>query len=194
MSRLLFPFVALLCVPALANAQVGGGTPQPPTFVPISPAMPGISPVPRPVVPGRPGRPIIPLPPIWGGGWFPYYGYGYPAQQPPVVVQVQAPPVVVGTPAEPDRVVVISNEFPATLVLEFPSAAEVWVNGKKAEDEATNEWVLTSPVLKQGEEYKFEVRGRWKSNGKTYEAERSIAVPGGKRSRSIVVAGAEVRE
>ena len=145
-------------------------------------------------------RPGFPFPPVWGGGffllrlrlWLRLYNYGGQ----PVVVQVSGPVGLGGGSPAPasERVVAISNEFPAVLVLEFPAAAEVWVNGKKAEGEATNEWTLTSAVLPAGGEYKFEVKGRWKAGGKTYEAERSVVVAGGKRSRAIVVAGTEVRE
>ena len=193
MSRHLLALAVLLGLPALAVAQPGTGKQNPPTFLPISPVMPGISPVMPPLNPiggGKPGKPIFP--PIWGG-WFPYYGYGYGGQPPVIVVQVPAP-VPVGPPPPPERVVVISNEFPAVLVLEFPAAAEVWVNGAKAEGEPTSEWTLTSPVLKAGGEFTFEVKARWKSGGKTFEAERSVVVAGGKRSRAIVVAGTEVKE
>jgi uncharacterized protein (TIGR03000 family) len=197
MSRRVLAFAVLLGVPAFASAQVGGGTPRPPTFVPISPFMPGISPAMPPLNPGGTAmRPNFPFPPIWGGGFFPYYGYGYNYGGQPAVVQVVGPVGLGGGSPAPasERVVAISNEFPAVLVLEFPSAAEVWVNGKKAEGEATNEWTLTSAVLPAGGEYKFEVKARWKAGGKTYEAERSVVVAGGKRSRAIVVAGTEVRE
>ena len=37
-------------------------------------------------------------------------------------------------------------------------------------------------------------KARWKSGEKTYEAERSITVPGGKRSRALVVSGTEIKE
>jgi uncharacterized protein (TIGR03000 family) len=194
-SRHLLTLAILLGLPAFAVAQPGkgnGGGQNPPTFLPISPVMPGISPVMPPLNPiggGKPGKPIFPFPPVWGG-WIPY-GYGY---APPVIV-VQVPtPVPVGPPPPPERVVVISNEFPAVLVLEFPAAAEVWVNGAKAEGEPTSEWTLTSPVLKADGEFTFEVKARWKSGGKTFEAERSVVVAGGKRSRAIVVAGTEVKE
>jgi uncharacterized protein (TIGR03000 family) len=168
-------------------------------FVQISPVMPPISPVMPPISPVaglpnlgklRPIRPVLPFP-WYPGGYLPYYGYGY--QQPPVVV-VQVPTPVQSATQPPERTVIISNEFPATLVLEFPAAAEVWVNGEKSAEEPSSEWTLTSPVLKPGEEYTFKVKARWKAGGKTIEAERVIAVPGGKRSRAIVLSGTEIKE
>ncbi|MBA4186414.1 MAG: hypothetical protein C0467_00200 [Planctomycetaceae bacterium] len=86
------------------------------------------------------------------------------------------------------------NEFPAVLTLEFPAAAEVWVNGKKGEGDPTTEWTLTSPDLLKGTEYTFEVKARWTVGGKTFEYQRSIKVEGGNRSRALVVAGTEIKE
>lgn len=109
----------------------------------------------------------------------------------------------------------LSGESVATLVVEFPGAAEIWVGGQKRDraavgpsipdgvlllygiggpkrDEET-EWTLTSPTLKPGEAHTFEVRGRWKAGGKTLEATRSVAVKAGDRARVIVVSGSEAR-
>jgi uncharacterized protein (TIGR03000 family) len=156
---------------------------------PISPVMPPLRPGGIPV---RPGFPFPPFPGFPGGGFFPYwYGYGYGYQQPPTVVVVPTP---TGPAAPPERVVIPGNEFPAVLVLEFPAVAEVWINGEKGDAKPDREWTLTSPVLKPGEEFTFKVKARWKSGNKTYEAERSVTVPGGKRSRVLVVGGTEIKE
>jgi len=184
MSPRVIAIVVLLVLPTLASAQ-------------ISPAAQPISPVPSPLnaFPGRPGFgpvrpwPIVPLP--WYPGGFPFYGFGY---QPPPVVIVPAPaPTPAAPPAPPERVIELSNEFPAVLVLEFPAAAEVWVNGEKGDGKPSTEWTLTSPVLKPNEEYTFKVKARWAAGGKTFEAERSVTVPNGKRARAIVVSGTEIK-
>jgi uncharacterized protein (TIGR03000 family) len=86
------------------------------------------------------------------------------------------------------------REARATLVVEFPAAAEVSVNGKPADGDPRAEWTLTSPALAAGASHTFVVKGSWKANGKTFEATRSVTVTAGERARSIVVAGTEVRE
>jgi uncharacterized protein (TIGR03000 family) len=209
MTRLPLSAAAVLFAAAGASAQpltplttasgvggFGGGVrPNTPALVAPSPSDPRF----------RPGfglgggfhhghHPILP----WGGGWWgggfpynPYYGYGY---GPPAVVVPVPVPVPVGPPAPPERTVIVGNEFPAVLVMEFPAAAEVWVDGEKAKNEPNTEWTLTSPVLKAGGEYTFDVKGRWQSGGKTYEAQRKVTVPGGKRTRVLVVSGTEVKE
>jgi uncharacterized protein (TIGR03000 family) len=165
--------------------------------------MPGISPAMPPISPGagnltggfaKPGhRPG--LPPIWwgGGGWFPYYdpGYGYSG---PTIVQVQQQVIAPVAVQPPDPPVALSGQAVATLVLEFPTSAEVWVDGKKGEGEPTAEWTLTSPPLAVGSEFVFKVKARWTANGKTFEYERTVTVPAGNRSKALVVSGTEVKE
>lgn len=86
------------------------------------------------------------------------------------------------------------EEYPAVLVLEFPAPAEVWVNGRKSNGKRSTEWTLTSPAVRVFSTYTFEVTGRWVVNGKTYESTRTIDVPSGGRSRSLVVSGVELKE
>ncbi|AMV23042.1 hypothetical protein VT84_01430 [Gemmata sp. SH-PL17] len=126
----------------------------------------------------------------YGYGGYDYGGYGYGPvyDYAPVVVEVPVLP-----PSPPQRRVVLANEFPATLALQFPAAAEVWLNGEKVEGEASEERVLTSPILKQGEQYTFDVKARWAVNGKTYENIRTVTLGSGDRSRLLVVSGAEVK-
>jgi uncharacterized protein (TIGR03000 family) len=126
------------------------------------------------------------------GGYYGYdYGYGYGMPLYAAPVQFAAPAFV--EPA-PERTIALANEFPATLVMEFPAPAEVWVNGKKGDGEPNTEWTLTSPVLKAGGEFTFEVKARWASGGKTFEYTRSVTVAGGQRSRALVVSGTEIKE
>src|SRR5690242_4592431 len=58
----------------------------------------------------------------------------------------------IGVEPTPTRVVELSNEFPATVTMEFPAAAKVWLDGKPVEGETGKERVLTSPVLKPGQQ------------------------------------------
>jgi uncharacterized protein (TIGR03000 family) len=82
----------------------------------------------------------------------------------------------------------------ATLVVQFPADAEVWVGGKKDAGKPVTEWTLTAPPPDPSGEHKFEVKGRWKSGGKTFEASRSVTVRAGARNRLLVVSGTEVTE
>jgi len=210
MPRILLTAVLLLGLPAAASAQrfggFGGGTrpvsPLAPTVSPlmpgISPMMPGISPTGTGVAGGF-ARPLnhgpgFHFPGVWGGygGWFPFYGYGGYAYEVPVPVEIPVPvPVAVRPPDPPPNV---SGEGLATLVLEFPSAAEVWVDGKKGPGEPNAVWTLTSQPLPLGTEYPFKVKARWTFNGKTYEYEKTVTVAAGNRSKALVVSGTEVKE
>jgi uncharacterized protein (TIGR03000 family) len=148
-----------------------------------------------------PLRPGYPFGGVWGGmGFVPWPGYGLvgpgsfgnsfsPFAPPRAGVSV---PLVATGPAEPT--LVLANEFPATLTLEFPAPAEVWVNGLKATGEPQREWTLTSPTLKAGGEYTFAVKARWQADGNTREYTRSHTVAGGQRSRAFVLAGTPLKQ
>jgi hypothetical protein len=82
----------------------------------------------------------------------------------------------------------------ATLVVQFPAAAEVWVGGKKSEGDPATEWTLTAPVPGSAGSHTFEVKGRWKADRKTFEASRSVAVITGDRGRLIIASGTEVKK
>lgn len=141
-----------------------------------------------------PNPPGFPFSGVWWGG----YGFGNPYALIPVVPVVPVVPVPVPVPQPRRRPepppVIPSNEFPAVLVLELPAPGEVWVNDHKAEGGPAAEWTLTSPVLPAGGEYTFDVKARWTTDGKTYESRRAVTVAGGRRSRLLVLAGAEVRQ
>ncbi len=204
MSRTLALFVAALIFPSVAYGQpltplttasgVGGfgGGIRPNTPALTAPMMnprfrPGFGTGGGFVSPYRHGI-GYPFSGVWLGG----YGFGYP-----YYVPAPAPvPVLVPTAPEPPSrpPIILSNEFPAVLVLEFPAPAMVWVNGEKQSGDPATVWTLTSPVLKAGGEYTFEVKARWQSAGKAFEYNRSITVAGGKRSKALVVAGTQVKE
>ena len=54
--------------------------------------------------------------------------------------------------------------------------------------------ILTSPVLRQGQQHTFLVKARWNSDGKTYETKRAVTLGAGDRSRLLIVSGDEVKE
>lgn len=141
-----------------------------------------------------PYQPGFPFSGVWLGGFgfggAPYYGYGYAPATSFAFPSLTADP----PPIQPGPNLAIGDEFPATLTLEFPAPAEVWVNGKQGDGKPTTEWTLTSPLIKTGTEFTFDVKARWTRNGKTYEYTRTVNVASGNRSRALVVAGVEVKE
>jgi len=116
----------------------------------------------------------------YAGGYLPSDVLSGPAAGEPVVE------------VAPTRIVELSNEFPATVTLEFPAAAKVWLDGKPVEGETGKERVLTSPVLKPGQQYTFKVKAQWDANGKTYEYTRDVTVGPGDRSKLTVLSGTPV--
>lgn len=169
--------------------------PQAPRFGPRAGMVGGAG---RPFAPGGAFVPgFLPYPAFgYGFGGYGFGGYGFGGGlgygvAPQVVIEVapQAPAAV----APPERTVVLANEFPAALTVQFPAAADVWLNGKPVDGAAAEERVLTSPTLKPGERFTFDVRARWSRGGKTYEASHSAALGSGDRSRVLIVSGAEVK-
>jgi uncharacterized protein (TIGR03000 family) len=201
----------LVLVAFVLVAATGTAQPRPlplaPGVTPGSPFAPGAPfQVPAPPPP-RVSQSSIQFVPVLGPGglyypWVGYasglgygtgYGFGYPGMLPGPAALAPAAPVVVGPVFVPD-VVNLANEFPATLTLQFPAAAQVWLDGKKLTGSAAEERVLTSPVLRTGEKYTFNVKARWEKGGKTYEAKRAVALGAGDRSRLSIISGDEVRE
>lgn len=122
------------------------------------------------------------------------YGIGYPVGGvnvfPTTVNVTQSVAAAGARPAV--AAVVPTKEYAATLTLQFPRAAEVWLNGTKVDGDAAEERTLKSPVLTAGEQYTFAVKARWTSGGKTYEATRTVTLSGGDRSRLLILSGTEV--
>lgn len=211
MFRLPLALVALTAAAATAGAQPGN-LPLAPGVHPGSPIGPGTQFLPqsgyRFTPPGQGmtfgARRLGGFGGFGGPTFFPtpfYYGYGYglgygdiegtyylPRLGPTIVI---APPPAPPRPPEPS--VVLANEFPATLVVQFPAAADVWLNGRAVKGEAAEERTLTSPVLRPGESFAFDVKARWASGGKTYETTRTVTLGPGDRSRLIVVSGTQVK-
>lgn len=208
-----FAAAALLALPAAAPAQTG-------TLRPVGPPVLGGRAVPGPPITNGPSalfQTPTPVPPRFGVGggslgeptqiWLPSgawggVSYAWPVQ--PVVAE-PAPgsgPKPARTPVvnAPVRVAVadpqtaMSGREEAKLVIQFPAAAEVWVGGRKADGNAKSEWTLISPLLAAGESHTFEVKGRWKVDGKPFEAERKVTVLAGERSRALVFSGTAVKE
>ncbi len=205
MKRLIYVLIALAAFASIGSAQPRQ-LPLSPGIVPATPNSPGI---PAGTLPQQPAQGNIVYYPVampwgWGVGWGyqtynPWTGFGYayggilPAD--PVVTPIATPAAVaVEQPRRAEPVVVLAQEFPATLALQFPAAAEVWLDGKKVSGSAKEEQVLKSPVLQPTQTYTFLVKARWEKDGKTYEAKRSVTLGPGDHSRLLIVSGDEVRE
>lgn len=207
---------ALLAAPAfLSNASAQpGNLPLAPGVRPASPIGPGMQFLPQPAPRFDPafGGGVGRTPAFgrrvngsyyggyglgygYGRGYYgPGFGFGYPGGYYDYGYYNAAPRVVeVAPPVRPEPTVVLANEFPATLTLQFPAAAEVWLNGSAVPGEAAEERVLTSRVLRPGEHFAFDVKARWTAGGKTYESLRTITLGAGDRSRLLVVSGTEVK-
>ena len=92
-------------------------------------------------------------------------------------------------PVAPPRIVALSGEFPAVLTLEFPAPATVWLDGREVPGKPDAVRMLTSPILKPGEQFTFLIRARWEVNGKRYEYSRETALGPGDRSKLLVLSG-----
>jgi hypothetical protein len=137
------------------------------------------------------------LPWGWGVAWDyrtynPWTGYRY-AYGGILPTNVGVTPAAPARPHRPQPVVILAEEFPATLAVQFPAAADVWLDGKKVGVIAREERVLTSPVLKPTQTYTFLVKARWNQDGKTYEAKRAVTLGPNEHSRLLIVSGDEVR-
>ncbi len=94
----------------------------------------------------------------------------------------------------PSYLVEVSGTFSASLALQFPAAATVWVNGKELAGKPATDRTITSPAIEAGQDYTFQIKAQWKANGKTYEYKREAKVGPGDRSKLIVLNGTEVKK
>jgi hypothetical protein len=221
--------VFLLALPAAASAQVPRQLPPGPYEVVVwrlnprqvivgPPITDGVSQLYRVVTLG--GGSMSGLPTSWypAGLWGNAYHIIVPTEfEVPVEVPVEQRPRDRENIPKPVRIlppVAASGVSSATLAVQFPATAEVWVGGKKLQGDAVTErpmtssaliaaevhgsqpteWTVTSPVLNPGETHTLEVKGRWSVGGKTFEASRSVNVTAGNRARLIVVSGTEVQQ
>jgi hypothetical protein len=188
MKRLVYVLIALAAFASIASAQ----------------PRPGLMPA-GPITPQGQGNIVyypIALPWGWGVGWGyqtynPWTGFRYTYGGVLPATAVPMAPATTNVTVAPSRrvapVVVLAQEFPATLALQFPAAAEVWLDGKKVGTSAKEEQLLKSPVLKPTQTYTFLVKARWTQGGKTYEAKRAVTLGPGEHSRLLIVSGDEAR-
>ncbi|MDB5311845.1 MAG: hypothetical protein JWO38_6047 [Gemmataceae bacterium] len=128
------------------------------------------------------------------GGGFITGGYS-PLYMDPGPGAYDLPPPPQGQPFDPPGPLVeVSGEATATLSVQFPAPASVWLDGKELPGKAATDRRLTSPVLRPGEQYMFHIRARWETNGRTYETTKDVPLGPGDRSRLLVVSGTAVTD
>ena len=131
----------------------------------------------------------------FGGGFLsnryyvPYYGNGPTFRS----NDTSSPPASNPTLPPPQRIVELSGESIATLTLEFPAPARVWLNGDLVEGKPEAIRVLTSPAIRATEKYAFQIRARWERDGQTFEYTREASLHSGDRSKLLVVSGTAVK-
>lgn len=152
------------------------------------------------LVAAPPRIPVFPVfyPSFWGGGYgYGYYGgFAYPGfGQPPAVVVVPQPVFV--APSNPARIAEDTDRaaalVSATLTLELPAAADVWLDGEKQPTSADATRTLAGPPMKLGASYTFKVRAEWADGGTRYKTEQTTAVRAGERGKLTVYAGTPVK-
>jgi uncharacterized protein (TIGR03000 family) len=69
-------------------------------------------------------------------------------------------------------------EARATVVVHVPAEAELWLEGSKGKQTGEIRRFRTPP-LEAGRNYSYEVRARWRAEGKVVDQTREVAVCGG---------------
>lgn len=132
--------------------------------------------------------------PFWGGV---YPGFYTPGLYPPPVVVVPQPQPAPVAPVNPARAAEDADRAaataPATLTLELPAVADLWLDGEKQPSSADTTRTLVSAPLPIGREFTFNIRAQWVENGTTYEAKKTTSIRAGERGKVAVYAGTPVK-
>jgi uncharacterized protein (TIGR03000 family) len=137
-----------------------------------------------------------PHPGYYGGGRYrEYYSYGrgfglanfpgpYPGpiwpsdnHEPPLVDWIHPPPLSSAHPFLPASP---QTDPIAHLVVQVPADAEVWLEGTKTRQSGTTR-TFDSPPLTRGADYGYEIRARWKQDGREMEQVQNVVVHAGER-------------
>jgi uncharacterized protein (TIGR03000 family) len=212
MSRLLIAALLAVGVAAPAFAQGLRDSTPTPLYRPGNPFVPAISQfgpqaaLPGAVTPIRPWRGPIWGGPVWGGpvwgGWGgvynPYfaspYTWGWGMGEPTMDYgrPLVAPPLQ-GVGGSAGTELVINPELAAELTVELPAVAKVTLNGR-AVDTSGKTVTLSSPQLKAGETYTFDVKANWTTDGRQYMWERVVTLGSGERSKMAVARGFPIKD
>ena len=115
---------------------------------------------------------------------YPNAGYGFTAPAREVVLRAE----IDENDRQARKALARSRARRATVLLELPAPAEVWL-GKRRQEGVAAEWTLTSALLPPGTEATFAIRATWAIDGKRYEWDRLVTTTVGEKSRVVVARG-----
>jgi uncharacterized protein (TIGR03000 family) len=127
---------------------------------------------------GYRGFGVASMPPPVPGPIYPY-GYHPPRHEPCMI----ADPYEVSVVAQPQ------DPHVALLNVSVPADAEVWLQGNPTKQGGAQR-VFQSPPLKDGQEYTYEIRARWKSEGHNVEVMKLLSIRAGDHLAVRLDAGA----
>lgn len=120
---------------------------------------------------------------------YPGAGYGFTAPSREAAIRAEI--------AENDRLareeLARSRLRRATVMVELPASAEVWLNDRRQKGSAS-EWMLTSALLPPDSQATFTIRAQWTDGGTRYEWERVVTAAAGDKSRIVVARGTPVKK
>ena len=95
-------------------------------------------------------------------------------------VHTHIPSIVITNQLPPPAPLVDVPAATALIRVRVPADAEIWFSGEKTSQRG--EWRLfLTPILKEGQSLDYEVRARWKQDGKEVDQTRKITVSSGDR-------------
>lgn len=86
----------------------------------------------------------------------------------------------------------VSHNQAATLTVVLPTSGNAWLDGVKQKGTGPT-FTLTSPTLKAGVSYEFDVRAEWTVDGTKYRSDRKMIVAAGDRQKLTLVSGDPVK-
>lgn len=142
--------------------------------------------------------PVTPTPVLFPVWYSPFWGGMYPfvpgLYSQPVVPQPQPAPVplpnLVRIAEDADRAAATA---PASLTLDLPAVADLWLDGEKQPSSTDTTRTLVSPTLPIGQDFTFNIRAQWVESGTTYEAKKTTTIRAGERGKLAVYAGTPVK-
>jgi uncharacterized protein (TIGR03000 family) len=95
-------------------------------------------------------------------------------------VHTHIPSIVITNQLPPPLALVDMPATTALIRVRVPADAEIWFSGEKTTQRG--DWRLFyTPILKEGQSLDYEVRARWKQDGKDMDQTRKITVSAGDR-------------
>jgi uncharacterized protein (TIGR03000 family) len=160
---------------------------------------------PRPTIGPMPVlTPVVPAIGRWGWGGWGWGGYGWHdpfyfqqpvvfVERPPAITAPTAPALAVAGKVDADSMMMAKARVSAVLVMTVPMAATWTVDGVELKDTVATRELESLPIA-IGAEHTFKVTARWKEkDGTLMEAQKTVTVRAGERSKVTVYAGTVVK-